>query len=54
MRCLNLDGSVPISDSVKWLKLPFPSPLFFLFQQPPFRGRGREQERQIGFLELFI
>lgn len=48
-RCLNLDGSVPISDSVKGLKRPFPSPLPFLSHQPPFSGRGWDREKQLAF-----
>ena len=39
MRCLNLDGRVPISDSVKWLKLPphpRPLPVAFSVSVTPF------------------
>lgn len=57
MRCLNLDGRVPISESVKWLKLPpHPDPCLslFLFQQPPYHGKGWDQEDQGGTLGLFI
>ena len=49
MRCINLDGSVPISDSGKWLKHLLPCPLPFCFSNPLFLGEDGSKRIKLAF-----